>query len=94
MNNTPDYNDNLAFEPKDTNYDILKEYEAHNEPLPSYYEYAKIKVILQRVNILLDTLVGACEYFQKFDDESIKKTFAETKENANFTINEINEVLK
>ena len=26
-----------------TNYDILKEYEAHKEPLPSYEEWHKVK---------------------------------------------------
>ena len=29
-----------------TNYDTLKEYEAHKEPLPSYYDWVKTKELL------------------------------------------------
>ena len=42
MNNTPDYENDLVFKPKDTNYDTLKEYEAHGEPLPSYDDWKAV----------------------------------------------------
>ena len=48
MNNAPDYNNNLAFAPKDTNFDTLKEYEAHGETLPSYENYIKLKDLLEK----------------------------------------------
>lgn len=50
MNNAPDYENNLAFSPKDTNYDILKEYEAHGEPLPSYEKYMRLKQDIEIVS--------------------------------------------
>ena len=56
MNNAPDYENNLVFTPKDTNYDILKEYEAHGEPLPSYLDWKALNELeritsLDRINL-------------------------------------------
>ena len=36
-----------------TNYDTLKEYEAHKEPLPSYDEYKHLQEQLKEANELL-----------------------------------------
>lgn len=38
-----------------TNYDILKEYEEHQTPVPSYEEYVKLKELLKEcVEVLND----------------------------------------
>lgn len=37
-----------------TNYDRLKEYEAHKEPLPSYDEYKRLQEQLNDANDIID----------------------------------------
>ncbi len=93
MNNAPDY-DNLAFAPKDTNYDILKEYEAHGEPLPSYNEYLAYKAVnkfFSEENKKLRDLLEECKKWM-----SIERDFAMPNEKIilQMTLDKIDEVLK
>lgn len=39
-----------------TNYDTLKEYEAHKEPLPSYDEYKRLQEQLKKKDKLIEKL--------------------------------------
>lgn len=48
-----------------TNYDTLKEYEAHKEPLPSYEEYKRLQEQLNEAVDFIKELSAAC------DDEGI-----------------------
>ena len=100
MNNTPDYED-LAFSPKDTNYDILKEYEAHGEPLPRYdiYKsmenhcavYSDANNYLVEENKKLRDLLEECKKWM-----SIERDFAMPNEKIilQMTLDKIDEALK
>ena len=44
-----------------TNHDILKEYEAHKIPVPSYEEYQRRKDMLYKGREKLDRLDYGCE---------------------------------
>ena len=44
-----------------TNHDILKEYEAHKIPVPSYEEWQQLKDMLYKCREKLDRLDYGCE---------------------------------
>lgn len=69
-----------------TNYDRLKEYEAHKEPLPSYDEYKRLQEQINEANeiiISFDKLVGkltgtvfqnVLDYYKKYNIDRYKKS--------------------
>jgi hypothetical protein len=69
-----------------TNYDTLKEYEAHKEPLPSYEEYKRLQEQIKEANeiiISFDKLVGkltntvfqnVLDYYKKYNVDRYKKS--------------------
>ena len=55
-----------------TNHDILKEYEAHKIPVPSYEEYKKLKELLKECRETIETSVwGNCSALTDQIDNAI-----------------------
>lgn len=65
-----------------TNYDILKEYEAHKEPLPSYDEYKRLQEQIKEANEVICGLYNlttdkkaasgvVCDYLVKYGESGV-----------------------
>ena len=59
-----------------TNYDTLKEYEEHKEPLPSYNEYKRLQEQLNEAQKIMKELIDypSCGYVnQRLANEYLEK---------------------
>lgn len=82
---------------KTTNYDILKEYEAHKTPVPSYEEYNRLKEVERKKGKLVNV-----NYKIKQENQRLKELLKECKEtietsvwgNCSELTDQIDEVLK
>lgn len=52
-----------------TNYDILKEYEAHKTPVPSYEELQELQKNLKSITDSYKVVAGRCTQLEKFIEE-------------------------
>lgn len=52
-----------------TNYDILKEYEAHKTPVPSYEEWQELQKNLKSITDSYKVVAGRCTQLEKFIEE-------------------------
>ena len=58
-----------------TNYDILKEYEAHKTPVPSYEEYNRLKEVERKKGKLVNV-----KYKIKQENNQLKELLKEAKD--------------
>lgn len=56
-----------------TNYDILKEYEAHQTPVPSYKEWEQLRKLLKEIKGKLHYINTPKNQHNIFDNDFIKR---------------------
>lgn len=69
-----------------TNYDILKEYEAHKTPVPSYEEYNRLKEVERKKGKLVNV-----NYKIKQENQKLKELLMECKSSILFEADVVKE---